>query len=354
MNAGNLWRKAWIVVPLLATMQIRIAGQASGETLREAEKLIASRELAQADDLLSELVQREPSNLAAQLKLGQVRLAQGLNEEAMTAFEAVLSGDAHSAEAQDGEVKAAEAAALADRNAGIEGSALLCLIRARKAVPDAPQLLFDYGVQAESMRIYADADEALQRAHALAPSDARILYALAHVELDEQKTPEAERDLRAYLEVRPEDATAHFGLGHLLRMVSRNEEAKAELEQSIALRPRQTASYFELGEIAREENDAEGARKKYEQVLDLAPQHGGALTGLGILAYRTKDYGVAEKLLSEAIRYAPDYVAAHHYYALVLAREGKAGESKREEELAEKLNQQQVHEQKGYQLTVMQ
>ena len=45
----------------------------------------------------------------------------------------------------------------------------------------------DFGVQADSMQIYRDADEALTEAHVLAPSDAKILYALAHVEVDEQR-----------------------------------------------------------------------------------------------------------------------------------------------------------------------
>jgi len=153
----------------------------------------------------------------------------------------------------------------------------------------------------------AMADAALTQAHQLAPDDTKILYALARVQLDEQKMPEAEANLRAYLKVRAEDATAHYGLGRLLHMLLRNDEAKAELQESIALRPVQSGSYYELGEVALEQNEINEAKSNYEKVLAVAPHHGGALTGMGVLAYRAKDYVAAEGYLKSAVLYASDF-----------------------------------------------
>ena len=324
------------------------------DTLAQVQTLIDAHDFTRASDLLGDLLQHDPNNESANVKLGEVRLAQGLNDDALKSFEAVLAVRPHSIPARNGEVKAAEAAALADRNAGLDGSALLCLIRARKFVPDSSQLLLDFGIQAETMKVYADADEALTRAHQLAPDDARIIYALAHVEFDEQRMADAERNLRAYLKMRPDDATAHYGLGRLLHMVVRNEEAKIELERSIALQPRQSSSYYEMGEIARETSHIDDAKKNYEAVLAVAPHHAGALTGLGIIALRDKDYSAAEKYLVSAVNYAPDYVAAHHYYSLVLARMGREQESRREADLATSLSAQDAKTSHGNQLTVLQ
>jgi tetratricopeptide (TPR) repeat protein len=321
--------------------------------LQQAQKLVDARELGKAGELLGKLLRQNPKDEAANLKLGEIRLAQGLNEDALKSFEIVLTLQPDSPPAREGEVKAAEAAALTDRKAGIDGSALLCLMRARKFVPDSPQLLLDFGIQADSMRIYGDADAALTRAHTLAPDDPKILYALAHVQLDEQKMPEAEMNLRAYLQAKPYDATAHYGLGRLLHMLMRDEEAKTELERSITLQPRQSSSFYELGEIARETDNPEEAKRNYEKVLALAPHHGGALTGLGIVAYRAKDYASADKYLQSAVTYAADYATAHHYYALVLIRLGREVESKREADLAESLNRKEARERGGNQLTVL-
>ena len=348
-----------LVIPIIGLLIAASAAPAqerpaqASSLLEQAQRMVDAHQWDKAAELLNEMVRNEPGNDAAHLKLGQVRLAQGLNEDALKSFETVLTMEPNSAPARDGEVKAAEAAALADRNAGVDGSALLCLIRARKFVPDSPQLLLDFGVQAERMKIYVDADSALTKAHELAPDDAQITYALAHVEFDEQKMPEAELNLRAYLKARPDDATAHYGLGRLLHMLIRNDEAKAELERSVALQPRQSGSYYELGEIARETNQFDEAKRNYEKVLSVAPHHGGALTGLGIIAFRAKDYSAAAKYLESAVNYAPDYVTAHHYYALVLARLGRDTESRREADLAASLNAQNAKARHGNRLTVL-
>lgn len=325
----------------------------SGEVLEQAHALAQAHQLEKANELLSGFIQRNPGNEAALLQLGEVQLAQALNDDAQKSFEAVLGQSPDLAQARDGEVKAAAAAALVDRQAGLNDSALICLIRARKFVPDSPELLLDFGVQAESMRIFSDADAALTKAHELAPDDAKILYALAHVEFDEQKMPEAEANLRSYLKIRPDDSTAHYGLGRLLHVNLKDDEAKTELERSIALQPRQSGSYYELGEIALERNQDDEAKSDYDKVLALAPHHGGALTGMGVLAFRAKDYPTAEKYLQSAVLYASDYPRAHHYYALVLARLGRQADAKRESDLATSLNEQQTKTGKGNFLTVI-
>jgi len=322
--------------------------------LEQAQRLVEAHKLEQANELLTEVLQSDPGNETALLNLGQVQLAQGLNDDALKTFETILGTHPNLEAAREGEVKAATAAALADRNAGINDSALICLIRARKFVPDSPELLLDFGIQAESMRIYRDADAALTRAHEIFPRDSKILYALARVQLDEQKMPEAEANLRTYLSLQPDDATAHYGLGHLLHMLLKYNEAKSELAQSITLHPRQSSSYYELGEIALEQGDNAGARSNYEEVLSLAPHHGGALTGMGILEFRAKNYLKAEEYLQAAVLYASDYATAHHYYALVLSRLGRQAESAQESDLARSLNEQQTKTAKGNFLTVIQ
>jgi tetratricopeptide (TPR) repeat protein len=333
---------------------LKVQGQSgSGDALARAQQLIEQHELEKASEVLGELLRNDPHNEAANVALGQVRMFQGLYEDALKSFEAVLAEKPGSGSAREGEVNAAEAAALADRNVGIDGNALLILVRARKFVPDSPQLLLDFGIQAERMKIFGDADAALTRAQELAPDDAKIIYALAHVQFDEQKMQEAETNLRTYLEMRPNDATAHYGLGRLLHMLARNDEAKTELERSITLQPRQSGSYFQLGEIERESNQPDAARHNYQTVLKEAPHHGGALTGMGILAFQTKDYAGAERYLQDAVTYAPDYVTAHHYHSLVLERLGRKAEAKREADLAESLRVREEKTRRGNQLTVL-
>jgi tetratricopeptide (TPR) repeat protein len=361
-----------------------LAGQVANPAIVEADRLIAADRLADAEAVLDPLLKREPGNAAAlndlgmirakqqklfeaqeffsqalaadprflpaQINLGQAQMAKRLYDDALKSFEAGLALDAGSAAARSGEVRAAVSAALAARKAGDMDGALVYLVRARKFVPNDAELLLDFGVQAEAMKIYKDADAALTEARALDPGNERILYALARVELDEQKMPEAEANLRAYLKLRPEDASAHYGLGHLLHMEVKDDEAKAELERSVALQPRQTAAYYELGEIALALHQDPEAKAEYAKVLAEDSHHGGALTGMGILAYRAKDYPAAENYLRQAVVDASDYPAAHRYYAMVLERLGRQAEADRESALAKQLTEEQNKLSRGYAL----
>ena len=332
---------------------VQAATDASNEILERARRLIEAHQLQQANELLSGWVSKNPDDASARVELGNVQLAQGLQEDAMKSFEQVLAIKPDSASAREGEVHAAIALALQDRGMGNDDGALISLIRAKQQVPDSPELLLDFGIQAERMRIFRDADDALTLAHKLAPNDLKILYALAHVQFDEQKMPEAEANLRAYLAARPDDATAHCGLGRLLQMLARDDEATAEFHKSIDLQPQQTESYYRLGEVALKLNESPAAKSQFEKVLSLAPHHGGALTGMGILAYRAKENAQAGGYLRSAVLYAPDYVTAHHYFALVLGRLGRQEEAQREREVATKLDQEQKKQSKGNFLTVI-
>lgn len=316
--------------------------------IAQAQSLMAANHPRQANEVLSELTQREPRNLHAWLALGNVQVAQRLYGDAMQSFAFALSIQHTSAAARAGEVRAAVADALSYRNAGDQDKALTCLWKGLQSVPDSRELLTDFGIQADAMQIYINADQALTRAHALAPKDPKTLYALAHVELDEQKMTPAETHLREYLKMEPNDATAWYGLGHLLHMVSRDDEAVRALDRSIALQPRQTASYYELGAVALDRQQDPVAKQEFLRVLAAAPHHGGALTGMGILAFRSHDYKAANQYLSQAVLYAPKYVTARRYYAMTLLRLGQKTQARREMAVAQRLTQQQNKLRGGY------
>ena len=339
-----------VIALVLAAPLCLLAQSSQSESLESARALVVANQLVQANEMLSAIVSRDSHNLAAWEELGQVQLAQSLNDDAMKSFEAILNAKADAPHARAGEVQASIASALADRAAGNADRALATLARAKGYVPDSVELLIAFGIQADSMRIYKNADEALSEAHRLEPQNPKALYALAHVELDEQKMVDAEAHLRAYLRIRPDDATAHYGLGHLFYMLSKDDEAQAELERSIALQPHQTESYYELGQIALDSNKDAAAKDDYTKVLAFAPNHGGALTGMGVLAYRTKDYAAAESYLRQAVIYAPDYITAHRYYAMTLGRLGQQEQSEREMAVAEQLTEEQNKLRHGYTL----
>src|SRR5690349_8503226 len=109
------------------------------------------------------------SNIPVTAQQASTQSSTDQKDAAMKAFEAALQRDPTNAQAREGEVKAAIAAALQAKRAGDNDGALVYLVRARKYIPDDPTLLFDFGVQADGMRLYKDAEEALTKSLKLRP-----------------------------------------------------------------------------------------------------------------------------------------------------------------------------------------
>ncbi len=268
-------------------------------------------------------------------------------EAAMTRDEQVLAAEPGNKAAAADEVANAVQLALQARAGGQSDQALGYLLRARKSVPADPTLLLDFGVQAEGMRLYQDADEALTEADRIRPEDPNTLYALGRVKTDEGRTNDAEQYLRRYLALKPNDASARYGLGRLLHLELRDDEARAELQRSIALQPAQTEAYYMLGDIALAQHREEDAAREFSVALGRDGNHAGALAGLGTLAYRRKDYPQAVALLQHSLAVAPDHPETHRVLAQALAKLGRARESAEELAAAQKLTEQQDRERRG-------
>ncbi len=290
--------------------------------------------------------------LALAAALGFISQAQGLSDTQsdtpeLTAARAPLAAAPETPDTQHAFVDAALRQALEHRRAADEEGALVTLLHARDALPHDPTLLLDFGLQADSMRLFRDADAALTEALALKPGDPTTLYALGRVKGDEAQPAEAEKLLRQYLALRPGDASAHFGLGRLLHTELKNDEAAAELRRSLALQPAQTESHYELGDIALGQHDDAEAAKEFAVVLARDPRHPGSLAGSGALALRRKDYPEAEKLLRQSLALDPAHPETHRSLALALAKLGRKEESDQELATAARLTKQQELERGG-------
>ncbi len=233
------------------------------------------------------------------------------------------------------------ASALQLRNKGDAEGALTILQQASAAMPKDTELLLDIGIQAQSMQRLRVAETALRNLLTLDPTHERGIYALARVEMDEGKLPDAEMHFNLYLKRSPTDATAIYGLGRVYQLQQKSEQAAVEFHRSITLKPVQTESYYQLGQMALEAHRDEEAKQMFLKTLERMPEHGGALTGVGILAYRAKNYSEAQTAFAKATINSPEYQPAHYYLGLVLARLGNKQASQLELDKAAALTEAQ-------------
>lgn len=317
-------------VPSTATPTSPAAKREAPSLLTQAALQRQQGKTADAEASLQRALNLDPASIPANDLNGNLLLDSQRLPEAMDHFEAALATNPHDEPARTGERTAAIALALRTRAAGEAEGALQCLQRALAFLPNDPELLLDTGIQALNLHRLALAHHALQAALNLDPANAKTLYALARVEVEQEHFAEAETHFKAYLEQHPNDATAHYGLGHLYQVRQQIDQAKQQFAQSIALQPIQTEAYYQLAQMALDAHHDDEARAAYAKTLARMDTHAGALTGMGILAYRAKDYPAAAPYLQSAIAAAPDYQPAHYYLGLTLRRLGKQQEAERE------------------------
>lgn len=250
--------------------------------------------------------------------------------EAMDRFEAALATSPGNLEARRGETAAAIGWAAEEAQQQHPEKSMTILERAIQHLPDEPELLVSFGLEAITLGQLPIAEQALRAADKLRPGDLNTTYALARLEIEEGHLPDAERDLKAYLAVRTQDASAYFGLGHVYAMEQRDADARAAFEQSIKLQPKQTESYYQIGQLDLEAHRDEEARAMFARVLTRNAHHAGALTGTGELELRVKHYAEAERLLAQAEQSDPTYRPPHYFRGLALAKLGRKDEAEQE------------------------
>ena len=302
---------------------------------------IRERRLAEAESCFRKALAFEPHLTPAQMELGRLLATQHRDREALPYLEEALRATPPSVEIRDITVKAVETVALQQRGAGDKDGALATLLAANSVIGDNFDLLLDLSIVEDELRLYRDAERAIQGARRIDPANLKALYAEARVKMDLQDIPSAESDMRAYLKARPEDATAHYGLGRILQMTQHSDGAKAEFERSIALAPNQAESYYQIGQMALDNGSYVEAQQECRKALEHNPKHGGALAALGIAAFRLKQYPEAIQSLQAAIAAAPDYQPAHYYYGLALAKTGQHEASEHEMKVAAQMAEDQ-------------
>jgi tetratricopeptide (TPR) repeat protein len=86
----RLQRRLLLLIGSAALALLPAALCAQHDTLAQARSLAAAGHLQQANELLSEAVQREPQDVALLQELGSVQLSQQLYDDAMNSFGSAL------------------------------------------------------------------------------------------------------------------------------------------------------------------------------------------------------------------------------------------------------------------------
>jgi tetratricopeptide (TPR) repeat protein len=295
---------------------------------------LGMREQAESvlDDAAQKVEQQAPPGFVAKLAQGYFMI--GALDTAEKEFTAALAVDQNCAACELG------LAEIAEREGNTE-KALSYLIPAKKAEPDNPEVLFEFGKVCLQQNLVKDALPALEKAVAQQPDRDSYTYVLASADVASGNLTEAASLLTRLLKKHPQDAALNYAMGAVHYLEGKFQEAESSLTRSLQAQPDQVAATYYLGLTYDAIGDDEHAVATLEDLLKRHPDHGLSYVKLGTILLREHKYEDAQRCLNKAISLVPDSIEAHYQRGILLRRLGKTAES--ENELAQSRKLESEH-----------
>jgi tetratricopeptide (TPR) repeat protein len=236
-----------------------------------ASGLIAQRDLARAEPLVTQLLAEYPNVAAVEALNGMRHLARKNTAQARAAYERALKLDSRSYPALAG----LTALDMMDKKPG-------------------------------------DARARVEQRLAVTPNDVSVLMLASRVYLATNELPTAEKTLRRIVELSPADSRAYSMLGQLYVAQQRLPEARAEFDALAERNPKSVTARTLAAMLSHSTAEIDDAKKRYREILEMDRNAAIAANNLAwILAEEGKDLDEALRLAESAATAAPDRPEIH-------------------------------------------
>lgn len=223
-----------------------------------------SGDVAGAQFLCEEVLQRAPRNPEALSLLGASHIAGGRPAQAVPLLEQAL--------------------AAAPRH----GPTLECL-----------------GLAHLMLGRYPDAERALRAAAAIPGAPVSVVMRLGIALLNQGRIEEAITTLERAVALDPRNPDCRLNLGQALARAGNEAAAREQLSEVLKLDPARADAMFNLGVIALDRNELPEARQWFERALARDPGNADALVNLGIVHQREERFEEALACFRRALRIDP-------------------------------------------------
>lgn len=260
--------------------------------LEQAQERLQQGDIAGAQFLCEQVLQRSPRNPEALYLLGMSRLITGQAGDAVPLLEQVVS-------------------ALPQHGAALENLGLAYLLLGR----------------------IADAERVLRKTVILPGAPASTHMRLGLAVLHQNRHAEAIGPLQRALELEPQNIDCHLNLGQALAQGGDAAAARDHFETVLRLDPGHADAMFNLGVVALERDELDEARQWFERARAQSPGHVDALVNLGIVLQKQGHLDEAAGCFRRALEIDPALAAAGNNLAHTLMLQGRLAEA-REQYLA--------------------
>ena len=222
-------------------------------------------DLADAQRLYLEILQRSPQHGAALHQLGLIAAQTGNLDAALRYLVAAVA-------AEPGAVEACAHLAQIRMARGELHEAVVCYERVLGMRGDDALTLYGYGNALHALGRHDDAVAAYSRALGLAPDRVEILTNRGNALHDLGRFAEALADYDQALQQMPGLAMLHNNRGNTLRAMQRPAEALASVDRALTIEPGYHEARINRGNLLQDAGDSAAALAEYEQVLALNPE----------------------------------------------------------------------------------
>ncbi len=291
---------------------------ASKAAFEEAVQLVNSGDVARAEQVCREVLERHPRDVNLLALLGAILIKQRRLVEAEAALcRAIELAPTFAKPREDLGFLLVQL----DRHA----EAVEQLTRATRLDPKLESAWFTLGKALAQLGRGAEADAAFEKAFELSPG--RRLMALAAEHHREGRLEEAESLYRRVLRQQPDNVDALRLLGMLAFAAGRPDEAERLLARAIALAPDFAGAHLDLGRVYKEQDRYEEAIESLRRAIELEPGKPQAHYLLGAtLAPAALTYE-ALAAYERCLELKPDHAAARLGLGHVLKAVGRQAEA---------------------------
>ncbi len=290
------------------------------QALSAAVKHHQAGNLAQAERLYREILQRDQQQADAWHLLGLVALARNQCEQAVEQIGRAIELDPRQASFHN---HLGEAYRVLARWDEAETSC-------RHALSLKPDFAIAHNTLGTLLDATGDVDGAIasyRQAISLAPDLAQAHYNLGLALQSHGRLADAEASYRRAIAAKPDYPLALHNLGVLLQGQSRLEEAIACFGRALAQKPDYTEAHCNLGSALKDQGRATEAIESYRRALALDPDLAEAHFNLGVVYQSQDQFDQAAECYRSAIRARPNYGEAHSNLGTIRKLQGKLAEA---------------------------
>ncbi len=297
------------VAPLEQAWRLSGHDPTIGERLAQA--YYATRDVARADLISGQVLEKNPSSLSMLHMKARLCLARGDTRGAIGFLEKARASSPRSIETER------MLAALYSEN-GDTDKAIQSLERCIRLEPDVPELLVAYGEMLMVAGRADDAEAAFKKALALDPSDVAAVESIVELYTTQQRKADAIAALEAYVAIPGATLSARLRLAQVYADAGRSDDAVRLLEESRKEGESSDEAELLLGRIYFEAGRFEDAKRVFLALYKKTGTSPELARIMGDLSLKTGDVAGARTYFDRAITLDPnDY---RSYLALFFAQ----------------------------------